>query len=646
MRRTLVVSILAFALLAILWSCAKKSSPPVTAPVPDPACGLSATALSFGTVTIGSSADRTFTLTNTGGGTLSGTVTESSAEFAVMGSAGYSLGAGEAVTFTVRFSPASAGAKTCTLATGSTLCAAVTATGTGAAQPSSCDVSPASLDFGAVPLGQMLDRTFTISNTGSTQLTGTVTSPCADFSIPGQSSYDVAPGGSATLIVRFRPSTAGSQSCQVSVGSACGSLTCTGEGQEACVVTPRTLDFGQVRFHATADSAFTLRNASSGRLVGSIPSLNVLGFSLLGSGAYDLGPGQEARFTIRFAPTTSHTGPYGGTVGLGTLCGSLEVAGEGTFGCDCMLSTTQLDFGNVTVGETSPLRTFRISNSSERTITGPVRVLEGDFRAPATYDARPGIGQELWVEFVPSRAGPQIGKIVFDRYGCTGPGVPCDTLICTGTGVLASPPLCGVSTNTIDMGTVYFGSSKDTTLSLTNLGGGTLSGTVQFLDNSPPFSLVGPATYGLGAGQSQDFTIRFTSTGTPGHTYSYVGNLSAGSQCTAQGLGIQVTAVAREAPRPPACAISPTTLDFGTVAVGQSKDLTFDLENSGDGTLCGSVTENCPDFAITQISSYCITPPAFVRVTVRFSPSSTGFKQCTVSPGAGCPALTVRGTGS
>jgi hypothetical protein len=458
----------------------------------------------------------------------------------------------------------------------------------------------------------------------------------------------LAPSASETFIVRFRPSASGTQSCQISVGGSCGPLACTGEGQEACIVTPRTLDFGYVRYRATADSTVTLRNGGTGRLVGSIPTpLNVLGFSLVGSGAYDLGPGQERSFTIRFSPITSHTGVYGGTASLGTLCGSIELRGEGTFGCDCVLSTTQLDFGNITVGETSPLRTFRISKSSERTITGAVRVLEGEFRAPATYDARPGIGQELWVEFVPTREGPQVGKIVFDRHGCTGPGEPCDTLVCTGTGILESPPLCSVSANDVlDMGTVYFGVSKDTTFTIRNVGGGILADNIRFLDNSPPFYGL-TSSYALGPGESIEAGIRFVSpNGTPGHVYTYVGNLFFGSQCASQGLEIQVIATAREAPRPPACAISPTTLDFGAVPVGQSRNLTFDLENSGGGTLCGSVTEMCSDFAITSLSSYCITPPAFLRVTVRFSPTSTGFKQCTVLPGAGCAAVTVRGTGS
>ncbi len=65
----------------------------------------------------------------------------------------------------------------------------------------------------------------------------------------------------------------------------------------------------------------------------------------------------------------------------------------------------------------------------------------------------------------------------------------------------------------------------------------------------------------------------------------------------------------------------------------QSRYLTVDLANSGGGTLCGSVTESCPDFAIVQNASYCITPPAFVRVTVRFSPSSTAIDSASLLSG-------------
>jgi hypothetical protein len=79
--------------------------------------------------------------------------------------------------------------------------------------------------------------------------------------------------------------------------------------------------------------------------------------------------------------------------------------------------------------------------------------------------------------------------------------------------------------------------------------------------------------------------------------------------------------------------------------VGQSRDLTFDISNSGGGTLCGTVTENSRDLAIIQNSSYCITPPGFVRVTVRFTSTTVGSFFADINAGGGCPRLTARGTG-
>jgi hypothetical protein len=102
----------------------------------------------------------------------------------------------------------------------------------------------------------------------------------------------------------------------------------------------------------------------------------------------------------------------------------------------------------------------------------------------------------------------------------------------------------------------------------------------------------------------------------------------------------------RSAPgwRRPVAAVSTTVLDFGTVAVGQSQDLTFDVMNSGGGTLCGSVSESCPDFAVVVNPSNCINPPGFVRVTLRFTPSATGSQQCSIMPGGNCATVLARGT--
>jgi hypothetical protein len=60
--------------------------------------------LNFGNVTVGGSADRSFTVTNSGAGTLTGSGTASGA-FSVVAGGSYSLGPGQSQTVTVRFHP-------------------------------------------------------------------------------------------------------------------------------------------------------------------------------------------------------------------------------------------------------------------------------------------------------------------------------------------------------------------------------------------------------------------------------------------------------------------------------------------------------------------------------------------------------------
>ncbi len=97
----------------------------------------------------------------------------------------------------------------------------------------SCNVSPASLDFGTVTIGSYSEQTFTIENTaGIGTLSGTVHEPCADYSIvSGSGAYSLAPGESRLVTVRFEPTSAGTQLCTVYTGDAlCSNVSCTGVG--------------------------------------------------------------------------------------------------------------------------------------------------------------------------------------------------------------------------------------------------------------------------------------------------------------------------------------------------------------------------------------------------------------------------------
>jgi hypothetical protein len=543
MRRSLLLLGLVLVVLANLWSCSKKSSPPPVAPTPDPACSLSATTLAFGTVTVGSTADQSFTITNTGGGTLSGTVSESSPEFAMSGTASYSLDAGEAATFTLHFSPTSAGAKVCTLATGSSLCGTVLASGTGQSATPVCYVQTTSLDFGTLDYGVTANRQIAIQNAGGGTLTGSLSGAAVDFRFLDPPTFSLGAGEWANIALQFSPSRSGVQVCTLTVDPpGCAPIICRGEGN---------------------------------------------------------------------LPVYNH--------------------------CSVAVTSGVVEFGDVSIGFTAE-RTFTIKNFSDTYIArGSLLDQCPEFDAVATYNIFPGGTSTIAARFVPTRPGPQECAIPISCWmdgSGTNPGVQ-SYVICRGTGVGGSPQ-CQLSTTTLDFDQVVVGQTKDLPILITNVGTGTLSGTAG-PSHCTEFSFVGSSSYSVGAGQSATLTVRYTPRQV-GHT----------TTCSLVPTGLDCPAITLvgEAVGPPSCAIEPTALDFGSVTVGQSRDLSFDLRNAGGGTLCGNVTESCADFSVIQNASYCVTRPGFVSVTMRFAPTSTGFKQCIISPGSGCPAVTVSGTGN
>ena len=98
---------------------------------------------------------------------------------------------------------------------------------------------------------------------------------------------------------------------------------------------------------------------------------------------------------------------------------------------------------------------------------------------------------------------------------------------------------------------------------------------------------------------------------------------------------------------PPQCAIAPTHLDFGTVAVGESKDTTFTIENTGGGSVSGLVFEVSPQYHIVSGEGfYELQPGESHVVTVRFEPSVDGLHNGAIETGdAICSDVSCEGVG-
>lgn len=116
------------------------------------------------------------------------------------------------------------------------------------AQTPSLEVTPSSLSFGSVTVGQTKSLTVTVRNKGTGTLTGTATA-AAPFSVTSGGSFGLAANQTQTVAVRYAPTAAGASSGSLSVASNGGnaSVALSGTGTSASTVTQElTTDDGTV----------------------------------------------------------------------------------------------------------------------------------------------------------------------------------------------------------------------------------------------------------------------------------------------------------------------------------------------------------------------------------------------------------------
>jgi hypothetical protein len=199
--------------------------------IPNPA------SLAFGNIQIGNTAKLFVTLTNAKGGTvIVNSDVLSGAGFSIQGlPLPLSLSPGQSFTFTISFSPRSAGLVSGSF-TGlnpknySNVLIPLSATGTATGQLS---VSPASVSFGNVTVGTTASQTGKLAAVGSSVTITSATSSSSEFSLRGISlPVTIAAGQSVPYSVTFTPQSGGTASATLSFASTTASATesLTGSG--------------------------------------------------------------------------------------------------------------------------------------------------------------------------------------------------------------------------------------------------------------------------------------------------------------------------------------------------------------------------------------------------------------------------------
>jgi hypothetical protein len=297
---------------------------------PPPECFVDPDTLDFGTVEVGNFDIMSFEITNTGYGTLAGTVSDACPYYDVLSGGTYSLTNGQSQTVQIIFLPGAAGGHECTIETGNGLCTDVFCTGIGGQAPE-CLVDPDTLQFGTVLVGGYVDTTFIITNTGGDTLSGDVSHACTDYSIiSGAGPYSLAADESLVVTVRFEPTSAGLKECTIETGSGlCTDVYCSGTGEElpVCVVEPDTLDFGTVIVSDSLDLEFFITNTGGGSLAGSVSDTCTYFDVVAGAGAYALANDETLYVTVRFKPGVD--GSFDCWVETGGSCADVFCTGVG-----------------------------------------------------------------------------------------------------------------------------------------------------------------------------------------------------------------------------------------------------------------------------------------------------------------------------
>ncbi len=203
------------------------------AAAPTPAVVLVPGSLDFMAVAVGSSSSLTSQVQDTGGAPLTVSAitacSGTSGEFTWSPAAPFTVGAGQAQTLTVTYTPVDAGPDNgcLSLATDDplhpTVNLGVTGSGTTTQAFPAIVLNPSSLDFGTVTVGTSAMRTSQVQNTGNAPLNVMGVAACSGtsgvFSWTPTGPFTVAPGQSQALTVTYAPTAVGTDTGCLTVAS-------------------------------------------------------------------------------------------------------------------------------------------------------------------------------------------------------------------------------------------------------------------------------------------------------------------------------------------------------------------------------------------------------------------------------------------
>ena len=417
---------------------------------PEPKLSVSTNLVNFGDQIKFTQETKSFTIKNSGTGTLViSSITKSSNYgdlFSISGwTSGGSIAAGASKTITVAFQPLEERTyeETITIVSSNavgTKTQTVTLRGTGVPEPEDAVIKlgSSSLSFGSVEVGESVSKSFTVTNSGTTALNissikvvaGDNTVNPDYFTVTPTGSCTISPSKSKTFTVTFSPEDERDYSAVVSIKSNASNATqgnsivdISGTGTAATskilAASPSSISFGIQTVGNRTSKNFTVKN--NGTKAVTLYSIEAsegfdLGSTWTEGSNYGLGAGSSKTFSIAFAPQEARA--YNGSIVIksnasnGDLVIPLSGTGAEAQGYLEITSGESLDFGTVNLGASGALIT-RIKNTGEAklNITG-IQCPDGFSATCNVSSLNAGSNTSINVSFTPTQAKTYSGTII------------------------------------------------------------------------------------------------------------------------------------------------------------------------------------------------------------------------------------------
>ena len=276
-----------------------------------------------------------------------------------------------------------------------------------------------------------------------------------------------------------------------------------------------------------------------------------------------------------------------------------------------MLSQESLTFPPVSVGEVSPPQTILLTNNGTTLIQVSSLTAPADFSIQSQCSAvSPGSTCSISVQSTPQSSGSHLAALEISSNAS-------DSLEFVSLVSVGLPAPLSIAPGALSFGPVLVGSTASLPVQVTN--SNTVPVTFDQVSASGDYTAAGtcpPAGGSLGPNSSCTVQVTFA----PVATGLRLGALSLNTSASAPAATVALTGTGIQS----MLVVTPTSLAFGSIAVGASATLSLALANQGTAAITGLGATLTTNYAITAPCPAILAPSASCTLQVAFTPTAPG----------------------